>query len=193
MIRTLDASLPRLETVGSKPERKLDKTGDRSEAPARSIRSYAPDLAAVELSAAARRANSVRGFSQKLLEAFERKLSPAEQELLDQAGRGEYLRSIASPLDTSAEATAERILGGITGYIYGAFRLSRGELSEADLDSFARDASRGFEQGLGEARGLLEASSALSAGLATDIDTMAELVRDGLAAFIRQERERLFG
>jgi len=109
----------------------------------------------------------------------------------DEAGRSEYLASIAQPGDISPEATAERILGGITGYIYGAFRLSRDELGSEDLAEFERGVRKGFERGMREARAILEGLRALDPELARGIDRTESLVREGLDGFFRSEREAL--
>ncbi len=108
----------------------------------------------------------------------------------EQAGRSEYLESIETPDDFSAAATAERILGGITGYIYRAFRMSN---PDADLDDFARfkqEALRGFEQGLEEGRGYIEASGDLTEQRSEQISETGDLVREGLEAFFDREEER---
>jgi len=148
----------------------------------------------VEISPQARRAQGLQRAQRELLAAFEARLPPEQLELFEQAGRTGYLSSIANPTDLSPEATAQRILGGVTGYIFGAFQRSReGELTEAELGHFAREARRGLEQGLERSRDLLEALAFLSPELESDIDALAEQVRSGLDTFIDSERTRRFG
>jgi hypothetical protein len=50
---------------------------------------------------------------------------------------------------------------------------------------------RGFEQGLGDARDTLKGLSQLDDALATDIGKTESLVREGLAKFFEEQRERL--
>ncbi len=109
----------------------------------------------------------------------------------EQAGRSEYLESIEMPDDFSAAATAERILGGITGYITRAFRMSN---PDADLEDFARfkqEVLRGFEQGLAEGRGYIAAMGDMSDELSEQISETEDLVREGLEAFFDRQEERL--
>jgi len=145
----------------------------------------------VSLSPRAREASQGQRFQREVLASFERGLSAEELEIFEQAGRSDYLSSIAGETDTSAEATAQRILGGVTGYIFGAFRLSRGELGAGDIDEFEREALRGFERGLGQARELIEGLGALTGDLDADISETARLVRDGIRSFAEEQREAL--
>lgn len=120
---------------------------------------------------------------------LESALFGVDDPLFDQAGRGEYLESVDSPEDLSAAGTAERILDGITGYIYRAFQLGN---PEADLEDFARfkgEVLRGFEQGLEEARGYIEALGDLTDEQSERIDETGDLVREGLDAFFDVEEE----
>ncbi len=157
------------------------------------VGSAAQTTADLTLSPEARRAQSAKSFERELLASFERGLSADELELFEQAGRSGYLDSIASDTDTSAEGTANRILGGVTGYIFGAFELSRGELQSADLDEFEREALRGFERGFAQAKELIEGLGARSPELATDLDRTAELVRSGIHDFVEERRSALAG
>ena len=99
------------------------------------------------------------------------------------AGKTEYLESIANPTDLSPEATAGRILGGITGYIFGAFELNNPEFTAADFESFNAAVTEGFERGLRDAADILRGMSVMTNALSQDIAKTTELVRDGLASF----------
>lgn len=110
--------------------------------------------------------------------------------LFDQAGRAEYLESVDAPDDLSAGATAERILDGITGYIYRAFQLGNPDADAEDFARFKSEVMRGFEQGLEEARGYIEALGDLTDEQGERIDEIADLVREGLDAFFDAEEER---
>lgn len=111
-------------------------------------------------------------------------------DLFEEAGRSEYLAGIESPTDLSSEATAGRILGGITGYIYGAFRLGRPDANSEDFEQFFEQVSAGFEQGLTEALEILDGLAALDEELSASIEETARLVREGLAGFHDTEAAR---
>ncbi|MEE9278837.1 MAG: DUF5610 domain-containing protein [Myxococcota bacterium] len=113
--------------------------------------------------------------------------------LYEQAGRSEYLESIDAPDDLSAGGTAERILGGITGYIYRAFLLGQPDADVEDLARFKTEALRGLEQGLEEARGYIEALGDLTDGQSERISETEDIVREALDAFFEREEERLRG
>jgi len=106
----------------------------------------------------------------------------------EETGRSEYLASIERPTDLSAEATAERILGGVTGYVYRAFRRTRPEATEAVLAEFERGARAGLARGLAQARKILEGLEALEPEHARGIERTESLVLEGLERFLRAER-----
>ena len=65
---------------------------------------------------------------------------------------------------------------------------------DADLENFARfkqEVLRGFEQGLAEGRGYIEAMGDMSDELSEQISETEDLVREGLEAFFDREEERL--
>lgn len=113
--------------------------------------------------------------------------------LLERAGRSDYLASIANPTDLSPEATSERILGGITGYIYEAYKLKNPDLDEAKLADFQAQVNKGFDTGMSEARRIITSMSLLDDATATNIGKTELLVRQGLEDFFKAELERLRG
>ena len=149
--------------------------------------------AAVQISPQAERLRAQRQILRSVLGGLEGDDAAGGRELFEAAGRSEYLDSIAQANDLSPQATAQRILGGITGYIYGAFRLANPDASAEDFDRFAADVLRGFEKGLGEARSLIEGLAALTPELAAGIDRTETLVREGLEVFYTDERRRIEG
>ena len=200
-------ALSSLRTPSSGPEARALATSRRDGT--RASRASSPrGASAIELSEAARTLDGQRRLLRGLLGGAEERV-PAGAELFEQAGRSEYLASIAEPTDLSAEATADRILGGITGYIFGAFSLARGELDADDVEEFAARAREGLERGLREAGEILGAISQLrgdgdgsgdaapdegaSAPLDTAdaIATIRERVLAGLDHFVEDERARL--
>ncbi len=145
----------------------------------------------VEISAAAVRLRADHDLINAVFGGVEVDITPIEgHEVFEAAGKTEYLESIEKPEDLSPEATAERILGGIKSYIYGAFKLANKDATAEDFDQFQADVMRGFEQGLGEAKTIIEGLSALTPELAEDVDQTEALVRQGLEDFFTTERER---
>ncbi len=118
-------------------------------------------------------------------------LEASYAQLLERAGRGDYLASVANPTDLSPEATAGRILGGITGYIYDAYKLQHPDLDAGGFAQFQTQVMRGFETGLHEAKSIIAAVGLLDEKLGAQIGQTETLVRDGLDAFFTRERERL--
>jgi hypothetical protein len=149
--------------------------------------------APVEISLQAERLRAQRQILRSAFGGVEESYESAGRALFEAAGRSKYLDSIAQVTDLSPQATAQRILGGITGYIYGAFRLAHPGATVEDFDGFAADVLRGFEQGLGEARSLIEGLAALTPELASGIERTETLVREGLEVFFADERRRLEG
>jgi len=144
----------------------------------------------VRLSQQALEIDAQQQLLSRLLARVEQKVSSSEDGF-EQSGRSEYLEKIATATDLSPQATAERILGGVTGYIYGAFRLQHPRMTHEDFDRFESEVRRGFERGLAEARELLEAIQALDGALAGEIDQTERIVREGLERFFGEEGERL--
>jgi len=118
-------------------------------------------------------------------------LEDSYAQLMERAGRSDYLASVANPTDLSPEATAGRILGGITGYIYEAYKLQNPEFDVGRLEQFQTQVMRGFETGLGEAKSIIKAVGMLDDKLGEQIGQTEAKVREGLDAFFTRERERL--
>jgi len=119
---------------------------------------------------------------QALTKAYEA-MSAGATAGFEAAGKTEYMESIANPTDLSAQATAGRIVGGITGHIFDAFQAQKPEFTAAEFDSFHAAVSDGFEQGLRDAANILRTMSVMTNGVSDDIAETTELVRSGLADF----------
>lgn len=120
----------------------------------------------------------------------ESNLSTVDHPVLEEAGRSEYLDSIERPTDLSAGGAAERILGGITGYIYRAFQLTNPDAHRDDFVRFKHEVLRGLAQGLEQARGYLDALGDLSYERSENLSETEDLVREGLDVFFEREEER---
>ena len=92
------------------------------------------------------------------------------------------------PMDLSPEATADRILNGITGTIYAGFRQRQPDATPEEFEQFQADVLRGFGQGLREAQDILEGLRVLDEKLEAEIDRSEALVREGLEEFFATER-----
>jgi len=130
------------------------------------------------------------------LDATERQVSDvlerAYAELYERAGKSDYMASIADTSDRSADATAGRILGGITGYIYRAYQMGHPDMTAEQLDTFQTQVLKGFNQGLGEARQMIGAAGLLDSAMTLDIGNTEDLVHRGLEDFFASEKQRLF-
>ncbi|MCP3984477.1 MAG: hypothetical protein GY723_08805 [bacterium] len=144
---------------------------------------------AIDISPHAVNAQILAKWQEKMAESLITDLDP-NQFLFEEAGKSDYLESIANPTELSSEATAGRILGGIKGFIYGAFRMQHPDMTEEDFEYFQSEVMKGFEQGISEAREILTALGALDERLATDVVETERLVRGGLDEFFTQEREQ---
>jgi hypothetical protein len=151
----------------------------------------------VTLSPEAKQHQAIAHLTTSPLDATESEIAAvlerSYQQLYERAGKGEYLASIADTSDRSADATAGRILGGITGYIYGAYRMANPEMTSEQFDTFQTQVLRGFNRGMSEARQMIGEAGLLDSTTTQDIGMTEELVRSGLDDFFASEKERLFG
>jgi hypothetical protein len=149
----------------------------------------APRDAHVSISLEARRLQARAVIVNRLLVKSEDTVSPGGQELFERAGKSEHAQASASAVDFSPEATADRILEGVTGYIYGAFKLQNPDATAEDFETFAAQVTEGFERGAEEAREILLAFAAPGEDPGADVDRIVDLVHEGLEAFISEEGE----
>ena len=115
------------------------------------------------------------------------------ENLFAATGKAEFEAKAAQSTDTSSEATAGRILEGITGYIFAAFELTHPDMTEEDLETFREQVMKGFEQGLEEAREIIGALGAMSPELTDGIAQTESLVREGLDDFFAAKFEEIRG
>ncbi|NQU42855.1 DUF5610 domain-containing protein [bacterium] len=123
-------------------------------------------------------------LTERLLTRVETETSPAAQKLFQAAGKADFEASAAaSAADISPEATAGRIVDGITGYIFGAWKLRNPEMSETDFTKFRDLVMQGFEKGLQDAKDILTGLQVLDPELQESIGRTEELVRSQLQSF----------
>lgn len=91
-------------------------------------------------------------------------------------------------IDTSPEATANRILGFALNF-FGKFAENNGlEDNEEGRRQFANFIGRAINQGISEARDILGALQALSPNVTANIDKTANFIQQGLDNFILNGR-----
>ncbi|MBE7213648.1 DUF5610 domain-containing protein [Shewanella benthica] len=104
-------------------------------------------------------------------------------ELAPTMGPNATQRIYDSGVDTSAEATAERIVNFSTQF----FSLHQGQNSDMgfdeQLDSFMEIIGDAIDKGFGEAREILKGLQVLEGGIADDVDQTYSLVQAGLQEF----------
>lgn len=170
----------RSPAIGARTARAAGQPGDR-----------------VTLSPAALQHQATSRLTTTPLDATERQvadaLEQAYDELYERAGKSDYMASIADTSDRSADATAGRILGGITGYIYKAYQLGHPDMTAERFDAFQTQVLEGFNQGLSEAKSMIGAAGLLDPEMALEIGKTEDLVHRGLEDFFAREKERLFG
>jgi uncharacterized protein DUF5610 len=131
-------------------------------------------------------AETQRILTERLVTRVEQQ-TPAAQELFQAAGKADFEAKIAQPgIDTSAEATAGRIVDGITGYIFGAFQLQNPDMTEADFTRFQEQVLSGFERGLEEAKDILSGLQALTPEIEDSVGQTESLVREQLSTFFEE-------
>ena len=96
---------------------------------------------------------------------------------------GENAIQNAASEDNSAQATADRIVSGATG-MYAAFKAQHpDETGDAALKDFMSTIRGGFEQGFGEAAGILGGLGVLDGNISAGINQTHDLVEQGFDAF----------
>ncbi len=145
----------------------------------------------VEISPQAERLRVQNRLLRSTLGEVEGEVFPAGSRALEEAGYAQYLASLRDESEGSAEATAERILRGIQGYIYRAFMVQHPGATPEDFERFKAAVIRGYERGLFDARSALAGLGGLEPELSEEIDHTKALVREGLREFFAGESERV--
>ncbi len=141
----------------------------------------------VTLSARASALYAEQVLVRRTLDGVEAALSPPLAPF-EPAGRAEYLAFIDDPDDLSPEARADRILGGITGYLLEAWERAGG--GAPDLEEYVLQAWAGCLEGLTSALRVLQTGRAQDARLAADAERLARHLRRGLAALLAEPNPR---
>ena len=142
--------------------------------------------ARVEISPQAEKLRAHNGLLHSTLSEIEEELFPGGLRPYEQADRSRYLRSLAGDARLSPESTAERIVGGVEGYILRAFMAQYPGGTPRDFERFKSAVLRGFQRGLFDARTSPTLEPELAGGLARTEDH----VRRDLGEFFAQESVR---
>lgn len=88
-----------------------------------------------------------------------------------------------SGVDTSPQATADRIVGFATAY-YQKYSEQYPDMAEEErLDKFLELVGGGVDKGFEDARGILDGLGVLNGKISEDIDSTYALIQDGFAKF----------
>lgn len=124
---------------------------------------------------------SVPGEPLSLL--YQTAIDAINAELATTMGSNAIERAQREGVDTSPEATAERIVGMTMG-TFGKFQEIHAGLPESEqVDRFLELISSGIDQGFGAAKDILEGLSVLEGSIADDINKTYELVQQSLEQF----------
>ena len=144
----------------------------------------------IEISASSRALADVQKITAEALNGLREKVS-ADQDALLESGRSESVEQVESNADFSVDGTAQLILRGITGYIFGAFASQNPDMSEEDLDEFLREAKKGVDRGFAQARDYLVGMSQFDDSIEDKAEASIALVHQGLRSFVDEQRQAL--
>lgn len=126
---------------------------------------------------------SLSATSEPLSLLYQTAIDAINAELAPTLGENAVQRTQQEGIDTSAEATAERIVSASVSS-FGRFQELHADLPEAEqLDRFLDVISSGIEEGFAAAKDILEGLSVLEGSIAEDIDKTYDLVQQGLEQF----------
>jgi hypothetical protein len=134
----------------------------------------------VEISRDAETLRVHRALLRAVLGGVQGQVSGAGLAVFAPAEQTEYLASVSHPSDLSAEATAQRILDGIGGYIIRAFRAQNPDAPWEQAECFRQQVLRGVNQGILEARRAIADLGMPDPERAHNIEEIAERVLGGL-------------
>lgn len=119
--------------------------------------------------------------SMKLL--YKTALEGINSELEAEFGPNAAEKIKASGVDTSPEATADRIVGFATAF-YQKYSEQNPDMPEEErLDKFLALVGGGVDKGFEDARGILDGLGVLEGKISNDIDSTYSLIQEGFAKF----------
>ncbi len=134
---------------------------------------------------------SVRSADDPLALVYRAAIESINERLEPALGPQALQAAVAEGVDTSPEATAERIVTGST-MLLARYQAANPQLQGQELiDRFLTVIRGGIEQGFNEARDILDGLQVLSEEIASDIDRTFALVEEGLERFRSQQLEQM--
>ena len=132
---------------------------------------------------------SIQAGNEPLALLYKTAIEGINEALEPELGENAIQRAHDSGLDVTPEATADRIVSMSTAY-FSSYQKIHPELSEEEAAlKFSEIIGGGIDQGVAEAREILDGLSVLEGDIATNIDATYDLVQEGLQAFIESYRE----
>ncbi|MFP4381013.1 MAG: DUF5610 domain-containing protein [Candidatus Sumerlaeia bacterium] len=133
---------------------------------------------------------------ERILSRTEIELPPQAREMFEAAGKAEFQAANApatdgAAFDASPEATAGRIVDGITGYIFKAWQTQHPEMTEESFSEFQSQVMKGFEQGVEEAKDIITGLQAMTPETQESINQTESLVREQLDDFFNTTMEQI--
>lgn len=172
------STLPPLPPPASSPARPHPRGGAEGETqPSAAVLQKAARNAAILQATSATLGARDQPLALLLRTAIDRLNEQLEPEL----GPNAIQSTVDSGVDTSPEATAERIVSLSTAF-YGAFQRQHPDEAEP-LARFMDVIREGIDRGFSEAREILDGLQVLQGGIASNIDKTYELVQQGLSSF----------
>lgn len=126
---------------------------------------------------------SMQSGNEPLSLLYKTALNAINEKLAPSLGENAAQKAFENNLDTSPQATADRIVKGATD-LFTTFKSDRPELTDDEaIDNFLNIISEGIETGFNEAKDILDGLSVLNGEIEENIASTFALVQTGLEAF----------
>lgn len=126
---------------------------------------------------------SLRSNNDTLSLLYKTALEGINAELEPVLGENAAQKVYDSAIDTSPEATAERIVAFATAFYSRYKELAAADSEEQTLDNFMALIMPGVEKGFADAKDILKSLKVYEGDIETGVDSTYDLVRQGLANF----------
>ncbi|MDX1392410.1 MAG: DUF5610 domain-containing protein [Rheinheimera sp.] len=132
---------------------------------------------------------SLKSNNDSLSLLYKTALDGINAELEPVMGKNAAQKIYDSGIDTSPEATAERIVAFATGF-YGRYKeLNSGKSEEENLNNFLNIIGGGIDKGFNDAKDILKGLKVYEGEVETGVDKTYSLVMQGLDSFREKMRE----
>jgi hypothetical protein len=127
---------------------------------------------------------SIKAGEQSLALVYRSAIDRINEALLPELGPNAIQNAVSSGMDTSPEATANRILSGSTAFFEAYAAQNPGKDREQLATDFVALIRGGFEKGFNEAKDILKGLNVLQGGVADGIQRTYDLVQKGYDDFL---------